>query len=46
MVFASGLFDLEDRLQRLSDISDQLSQAVDFELFRVDPEASRDIVMV
>ncbi len=36
---ASGLFDFDDRLKRLSDLGDPLEafgQAVDFEMFRAD----------
>ena len=39
MASQSGLFDVDDRLQRLSDLGDQLetfSAAVDFELFRAE----------
>ena len=38
-----GFFDVEERLQRLSDIGDQLeayAAAVDFEIFRADLEAA------
>ncbi|WP_161941221.1 transposase, partial [Pseudovibrio axinellae] len=41
MYRAPGLFDVEDRLQRLSDIGDQLEaydKTVDFEVFRSDLE--------
>ncbi|MEM1346066.1 MAG: transposase, partial [Pseudomonadota bacterium] len=39
MVRAPGLFDVDERLQRLSDIGDQLeafARVVDFEMFRAD----------
>ena len=42
MVGQAGLFDVEDRLRRLSDLGDQLeafASAVDFEVFR--PELVR-----
>ena len=43
MATQPGLFDVEERLQRLSDIGDQLeayAAVVDFELFRADLEAA------
>jgi transposase, IS5 family len=42
MAVQSGLFDVDDRLRRLSDLGDQLevfAAAVDFEIFR--PELER-----
>ncbi len=42
---APGLFDFDDRLQRLSDLGDQLEafgEAVDFEMFRADLIAALD----
>ena len=40
-----GLFDVDDRLKRLSDLGDHLEafgKAVDFEIFRCDLETSRN----
>jgi hypothetical protein len=43
MVGAAGFFDVDERLQRLSDLGDQLeafTAAVDFEIFRPELEAA------
>ena len=45
MTKQSGFFDVDDRLQRLSDLGDQLEAyraAVDFEMFRAELDAALD----
>ncbi len=43
MVQQAGLFDVDERLKRLSDLGDQLEAcvaAVDVEIFRADPDTA------
>ncbi len=43
MVQQAGFFDVDERLKRLSDLCDQLEArvaAVDFEIFRADPDTA------
>ncbi len=43
MVQQAGFFDVDERLKRLSDLGDQFEAcvaAVDFEIFRTDPDTA------